>query len=108
MATLPGKDITAGITHVITAFAPSTTFNEDGTYTPFKPLDEVRALFDDGVQVCMAIGGWGDTSGFGAASATDKSRKTFADNVAKTVDRLGYDCVGTCGASCARRVKPAR
>lgn len=57
------------------------------------PLNEVRALFDQGTKVCMAIGGWGDTSGFSAGAATEASRKTFAANVAKVVKDLGYDCV---------------
>ena len=58
------------------------------------PLDQVRALFDDGVKVCMAIGGWGDTAGFGQGAATEETRATYAANVAKTVENLGYDCVG--------------
>lgn len=58
------------------------------------PLDQVRALFDDGTKVCMAIGGWGDTSGFGVGAATEESRKTYAKNIAATMDNLGYDCVG--------------
>lgn len=44
--------------------------------------------------MCMAIGGWGDDEGFGTGAATDESRKTFAKNVAETVEKLGYDCVG--------------
>lgn len=41
----------------------------------------------------MAIGGWGDTSGFTAGAATEQTRKQFAKNVADTATRLGYDCV---------------
>lgn len=59
------------------------------------PLDQVRALFDEGTKVCMAIGGWGDTSGFSAGSASEETRKTYAKNVAAAVEQLGYDCVGT-------------
>jgi GH18 family chitinase len=58
------------------------------------PVDEVRSLFDDGAKVCMAIGGWGDTAGFSEGAKTDKSRKWYAKNIADTLDRLGYDCVG--------------
>lgn len=58
------------------------------------PLDQVRALFDRGTKVCMAIGGWGDTAGFSTGAASDDSRKRYAKNVADTMDRLGYDCVG--------------
>ncbi|PMB63785.1 Chitinase 1 [Beauveria bassiana] len=91
--TTPPKDVTAGVNYVITAFAPSTTFNTGTDYTPFMPLDQVRALFQNGTKVCMAVGGWADTEGFGVAAASEESRKLFAENVAKTADKLGYDCV---------------
>ncbi|KAH6975402.1 glycoside hydrolase superfamily [Ilyonectria sp. MPI-CAGE-AT-0026] len=92
---LPDKATAAGINYVITAFANSSLFTTEpsGVYTPFQPLDEIRALFDDGTKVCMAIGGWSDTAGFSAGAKTSQSRKLFAKNVAKTLDRLGYDCV---------------
>jgi chitinase len=54
---LPPKDVTAGVTQVITAFATSDIFVSGSRYTPFMPLDQVRALFDEGTKVCMAIGG---------------------------------------------------
>ena len=57
------------------------------------PLDQVRAMFDDGVKVCMAIGGWGDTTGYSAACKADDTRKTYAQNVATALTTLGYDCV---------------
>lgn len=92
---LPNKTVTAGINYVITAFANSSLFAAEpaGVYAPFMPLDEVRALFDDDVKVCMAIGGWADTAGFSEGAKTEKSRKKYAKNVAATVKRLGYDCV---------------
>ncbi|KAK0657071.1 family 18 glycosyl hydrolase [Cercophora newfieldiana] len=92
---LPNKTVTAGITHVITAFANSSLFTTDpvGEYVPFMDLALVRALFDPGTKVCMAIGGWGDTAGFSVGAANDTSRKLFAKNVATTVKKLGYDCV---------------
>lgn len=93
-ASLPDKATTAGVTHVTTAFAESTLFNWGGQYTPFMPLDQVRALFDEGVQVCMAVGGWGDNAGFTSALATEETRATFATNLANEINRLGYDCVG--------------
>lgn len=92
---LPNKTMTAGITHAITAFANSSLFTTDpvGEYTPFMELSEVRALFDNGTQLCMAIGGWGDTEGFRAGAATEESRALYAKNIATTLDTLGYDCV---------------
>ncbi|KAK1541392.1 glycosyl hydrolase family 18 [Colletotrichum paranaense] len=94
-AGIPDKSITSGVTHVITAFANSSLFASDpaGEYKPFKPLSEVRALFNNGTKVCMAIGGWGDTDGFGLGAATNESRHKYAINVAETAVKLGYDCV---------------
>jgi chitinase len=82
------------VNYVVTAFAPAEAFNTGSAYTPFMPLEQVKALFDKGTKVCMAIGGWGDTLGFGIAAATEQSRKTYATNVAQAVTTLGYDCVG--------------
>jgi GH18 family chitinase len=64
------------------------------------PLDQVRGLFDDDIEVCMAVGGWGDNAGFTAALATKQSRQTFATNLANELDRLGYDCVGKLTFTC--------
>lgn len=87
--------MTAGVTHVITAFANSSLFTTDpaGEYTPFMDLSEVRSLFDNGTKVCMAVGGWGDTEGFRAGAASEESRTLFASNIASTLDTLGYDCI---------------
>lgn len=92
---MPNNTLTAGITHVITAFANSSLFASEpmGTYTPFMDLSNVRAMFDNGTKVCMAIGGWGDTRGFRAGAATEESRGTYAKNIASTLDSLGYDCI---------------
>lgn len=92
---LPNRTATAGITHVVTAFANSSLFTTDpgGEYVPFMNLADVRAMFEPKTKVCMAIGGWGDTAGFSTGAATDASRKLFARNVASTLERLGYDCV---------------
>jgi chitinase len=54
----------------------------------------IRSYFSQAVQVCMAIGGWGDTAGFGIGATNDTTRKLFAQNVATTLTNLGYDCVG--------------
>lgn len=93
---LPNRTVTAGINYVITAFANSSLFTTepDGEYEPFMPLDEVRAMFDDGTKVCMAIGGWGDTDGFSKGAQNCTTQTLYAKSVAATLDRLGYDCVG--------------
>ncbi|KAK1994323.1 family 18 glycosyl hydrolase [Colletotrichum falcatum] len=92
---IPDKSITDGVTHVITAFTNSSLFASEpaGEYTPFKPLDEIRALFNNGTKVCMSIGGWGDTDGLSRGASTKLSRSKFAKNVADAAANLGYDCV---------------
>lgn len=92
---LPNKTMTAGVTRVITAFANSSLFttNPVGEYTPFKPLSEIRALFDDDIKISMAIGGWGDNAGFRIGAGSAESRALYASNIAATLDRLGYDGV---------------
>ncbi|KAK7749568.1 hypothetical protein SLS53_000144 [Cytospora paraplurivora] len=92
---LPDKAMTAGITHVITAFANSSLFTTEpvGNYTPFLEIPTVRALFDNGTKVCLAIGGWGDTEGFRAGAAAKETRDLYARNVAATLDQHGFDCV---------------
>ncbi|KAI1213131.1 glycoside hydrolase family 18 protein [Annulohypoxylon truncatum] len=95
MSILPGKNITAGITHVIMAFANSSLFAPEtaGTYEPFMPVDSVRAMFDNGTQVGIALGGWGDTAGFSAGAKTEASRAAYAKNIAAMVEDLGFDFV---------------
>ncbi|KAI1171266.1 glycoside hydrolase family 18 protein [Nemania sp. FL0916] len=91
----PQKGSTAGITHVVTAFADPTLFNSDppGQYTPFVDPKALRANFDDGTKMCLAVGGWGQSEGFSAGQKTEQSRALFAKNVAAALDAHGYDCV---------------
>lgn len=79
------------------AFALSDLFVPDtaGPYEPFMPVDDVRSMFDDGTQLGIAIGGWGDNAGFGAGSKSSSSRAAWAQNVAKMLDEHGFDFVGT-------------
>ncbi|TQN65046.1 Chitinase 1, partial [Colletotrichum shisoi] len=94
-AGIPDKSITAGVTRVITAFANSSLFVSEpaGEYKPFKTVNEIRALFDNGTKVCMAIGGWADTDGFSRGASTNANRNRFAHNVVDSAVKLGYDCV---------------
>ncbi|KAI1497785.1 family 18 glycosyl hydrolase [Biscogniauxia marginata] len=95
VTTLPGKNITAGITHVVMAFANSSLFTTEpaGEYEPFMSLDEVRPMFDEGTHLGIAIGGWGDTAGFGLGSASEESRLAYAKNVADMATKHGFDFV---------------
>nr|QDJ94325.1 chitinase chiA5 [Cordyceps cicadae] len=91
---LPPKEVTAGINYVITAFAdPKDLILPVPKYEPFMKLNEIRALFDAGTKVCLAIGGWGMNEGFDTAAVSDESRKNFAKNVANITTALGYDCI---------------
>ncbi|KAI2466010.1 glycoside hydrolase family 18 protein [Annulohypoxylon bovei var. microspora] len=92
---LPGKNVTTGITHVIMAFANSSLFAPEtaGTFEPFMSVDTVRAMFDNGTQVGIALGGWGDTAGFSAGAKTEASRTAYAKNVATMAEDLGFDFV---------------
>ncbi|KAH6984145.1 hypothetical protein EDB80DRAFT_243511 [Ilyonectria destructans] len=97
---LPHTSDTKGINYVNVAFANSSLFASDpaGQYTPFKSVSDVRLLFDEGVKVCLAIGGWADTAGFSEGAKTPESRQAYAKNVADAIDGLGFDCVGRAGS----------
>lgn len=58
------------------------------------PLDQIRAMFDEDVKVCMAVGGWALSQGFGPGATSEDARKQYAQNVAAAVEQNGYDCVG--------------
>jgi GH18 family chitinase len=71
----------------------SSTFNEvDVSEWPlFTTVEQVRPKFAKGTKIMIAIGGWGDTSGFSHAASTDSSRKRFAQNVKAMVEHTGAD-----------------
>ncbi|KAI1169388.1 glycoside hydrolase family 18 protein [Nemania serpens] len=91
----PSKELTAGITHVITAFADPLLFTTDpaGPYTPFVDPAGLRASFSEGTKMCLAVGGWGLSAGYSAGQKTEATRALFAKNVAAALDAHGYDCV---------------
>ncbi|KAI6251026.1 hypothetical protein HI914_00331 [Erysiphe necator] len=91
----PNRTITAGIDHVVVAFANSSLFTTSppGQYQPFEDIPTIRSYFDPGTKVLIAIGGWADTQGFGQGAATDESRKLFAANIALLCDQYGFDGV---------------
>lgn len=57
----------------------------------FTTIEEVRPKFAESAVVQVAIGGWGDTTGFEKAAKTEKSRKLFAENVKAMLDATGAD-----------------
>lgn len=90
---IPNIDMVQDITHVIMAFMHSSAFNVPGaTQWPlFSTVEEVRSRFVPGTAVMVAIGGWGDTEGFSKAATTHSSRKLFAQNIKKMIDKTGAD-----------------
>lgn len=74
----------------------SDIFNVDGTpseFSLFTTVDTVRAKFDAGTKVSVAIGGWGDWEGFAEGSKDDRSRRRWARQVAAMIDVTGADGV---------------
>lgn len=95
---MPSPDRLQEVTHVALAFMGSTLFNEpDRSEWPlFTTVDQVRANFRPGTKVMVAIGGWGDTYGFSAASLSEERRRAFAENVARMVSDTGADGQSPC------------
>ena len=91
-----GGNLTKGITHAVMAFAKSDLFNSESTpeYNPFESVKDMRARFEPDTKVLVALGGWGDTEGFGEGSKDDESREQYAKNVAAVVKDGGFDGVG--------------
>jgi GH18 family chitinase len=75
---------------------PSTAFT--GTYQSVKlpvggSVTAVRSQFPN-AKVMVAIGGWGDTSGFSLGATDNTTITTFASNIAKMLKETGADGVG--------------
>lgn len=88
------------ITHVILAFMRSEVFGKDKEadvpptdFPLFTTVDKVRSQFDPGTKVMVAIGGWGDVSGFQDASRHQETRQRWAARVRDMVDVTGADGV---------------
>lgn len=75
-------------------FAPSKTFNSDSSFKPFEDPETFRKRFSPDTKLTIAIGGWGDTSGFSEGAKDDASREKYAKNVAAMLDANGFDGVG--------------
>ncbi|GMF68407.1 unnamed protein product [Aspergillus oryzae] len=86
---------TAGISHAVMGFAKSTLFNSDSpqSWKPFEPIDTMRKRFSSDTKLLVAIGGWGDTSGFSEGAKDEASRARYAKNVKAMVDEHGLDGV---------------
>jgi chitinase len=78
------------------SFAEAKSFNSDPPtkWQPFEPIDTTRKRFSKDTKLLVAIGGWGDTSGFSTGAKDEASRKRYAKNVAAMVQEFGLDGVG--------------
>ncbi|KAL4912366.1 glycoside hydrolase superfamily [Aspergillus aurantiobrunneus] len=76
-------------------FAKSTDFNSDSppAFEPFEPVSTFRNRFPPETKVMVAVGGWGDTSGFSEGAKDEGSRERYAKNVAAMLDSSGFDGV---------------
>lgn len=54
----------------------------------------MRKRFSSDTKLLVAIGGWGDTSGFSEGAKDEASRARYAKNVKAMVDEHGLDGVG--------------
>ncbi|KAH9908838.1 glycoside hydrolase family 18 protein [Xylariomycetidae sp. FL2044] len=93
---IPNASLSSPITHVAMAFMSSDTFNRpegDSVWPLFMSVQEARSQFQPHTKIMVAIGGWGDTAGFGTAARSDDSRGLFARNVAAMVSHTGADGV---------------
>ncbi|KAI9374092.1 glycoside hydrolase superfamily [Aspergillus egyptiacus] len=92
---LPSRDKTQGITHAIMSFAESTLFNSDSPqpFEPFEPVSTMRGRFAPDTKIMVAIGGWGDETGFMEGAKDAASRERYAKNVAAMLDASGFDGV---------------
>lgn len=90
---VPELSLVSEISHVALAFMRSSTFNEpDVSEWPlFTTVEQVRPKFAKKTKIMIAIGGWGDTSGFSRAASTESNRKLFAQNVKAMVEHTGAD-----------------
>jgi chitinase len=78
------------------AFANSSLFNSDypAQFQPFESLEKMRKRFGPDTKIMIAIGGWGDTSGFSEGAKDEVSRTRYVMNVAAVLSNLGFDGVG--------------
>ncbi|KAI8626954.1 carbohydrate-binding module family 18 protein [Xylariaceae sp. FL1651] len=91
---LPARNITAGITHVIMAFADPLDFmTEPGPDPPLKPVQEIRSYFANGTQIGISLGGWGAFSTSFSSVSTADARATFAVNLACWMNKQGFDFI---------------
>jgi chitinase len=71
------------------AFAKS---NDTASYKPHVPIATIKQEYPQ-AKIMVAIGGWGDTSGFSAAAKSDAGITKFASDIKTMLDANGLDGV---------------
>ncbi|KAF9701801.1 hypothetical protein EKO04_000928 [Ascochyta lentis] len=79
----------AGIDHVVLAFAYA---NNTAGYSPKVPISTIRSEFPN-AKIMIAVGGWGDDTGFNTVSNSDTSVQQFASDVNTMLTNTGADGV---------------
>lgn len=57
----------------------------------FTEIETLRAKFAERTKTMWALGGWGDTEGFGIVAKSEESRALFANNVKSLLDATNTD-----------------
>ncbi len=92
--TLPASRIQfENLTHIIHAFAWPESSGRIGTYGDLKYPELVAATHSAGRTILIALGGWGQSSGFAPMTADSATRALFVRNLISFCEENGYDGV---------------
>lgn len=91
---LPGDylDFTI-LTHVNHAFAWPTSSGEIESYAGMLDVELNVDIHENGGNILLSFGGWGNSDGFGPMTADPVTRKTFVTNLIETCQTYEYDGV---------------
>lgn len=68
--------------------------NNTAAFQPKVPISTWRSEFPN-AKIMIAVGGWGDTAGFGQAAKDEASIQKFAADIQTMLTNCGADGVGT-------------
>jgi chitinase len=80
----------AGIDHVVLAFAMA---NGTAAFQPKVPISTWRSEYPN-AKMMIAVGGWGDDTGFLQITQSDAAIQQFATGIATMLTNIGADGVG--------------
>lgn len=92
--TLPASRIQfQNVTHIVHAFAWPESNGKIGRYTDLTYPELIAATHGAGKKILIALGGWGQSSGFTSMAADPAARAAFIQNLIRFCDDNGYDGV---------------